>query len=152
MKYITGDITKSIFRKILLAASGVGGNRFVFWYYPEAENRKRVILLNLFKEYAIGQEKLEPVTLYWEKDEGKPVEESPIAYSFNNNTIKLLIENITRINKACDDIAIYGDGNPEWMAAVIFHERICLVKDISGIDELLINANIIYSNKAPDWF
>ncbi|HEY3489624.1 MAG TPA: hypothetical protein VGK27_05820 [Candidatus Deferrimicrobiaceae bacterium] len=152
MKYITGEIKKSLFQNILNASVELGGSRIVFWYYPELEIRRQNILLNQFEEYLIGRDKYEPVTLYGGGDDPKPVEETPISYKINKDNIGLLANNISRIIKVCSDIAIYNEESREWITAIIFHERIGLIKDSPSADNILNKANIIFSNYKPDWF
>ena len=70
---------------------------------------------------------------------------------FTTDLTKELISNQAEALRLFDSLALYKNGEADWIASVIHHENICLVQNDDLIDALLKN-NFRASVEPPAWW
>ena len=79
----------------------------------------------------LKREAIEPVTLYFDvgDSEGTPVETAPITFRLDPDSIEKLTKHLKKLIRTCDDVATYTDIDSSFRCAVIFHERMVLLRE-----------------------
>lgn len=123
--------------------------KFSFWFYPEATNKNRDMILNKFQKFYFQEMMLERVTTYYDDTDTM---KKNILFLLNDESKILVTELFQAINSVCDSIIVYADNSPEWKICNIFHENIFLIKDRAFDEEILNNHALRHSLAPPKWW
>lgn len=148
MIYINKAVTLHHLSTVLTVAQAIGADRFCLWFHPEARTRDRVRLQARFQAFTRNCENVEPVTLH----DGKPDEEHPKVFVLSSDSLAKIGLLFLKLNRFCDSVAAYRTGQPEFVCAAVFHERMTLFNDDPKIATILAGQGIQITRTPPTWW
>ena len=112
------------------------------WLYPDSNTRE----LAGFK-VCQNKSKLDPITTYIDGFEPLHTE----LVQATNENINAFACAKSELGANCDSLALYSQISSSWVAAIVGHEGMCLVKS-EEVLPILINSGFNASKEAPAWW
>jgi hypothetical protein len=149
MVYIERKIDADFLKIILRVVLELQGEKIVFWKYLDIRDDSNTAFWDEIKPYYAGKQKLENVTQY--NDYAK-MSEKVDYYKFNQDIEVIMRKHYDTLVDVLDSVSIYKKNDNKWLACLIFHEKMTLLRKSSTTINVLNKNNIVYTNKPPDWW
>ena len=139
MKYIICNGLLEEVCKLINLAIQLGGTQIALWFYPDfniGDGNDVELNNSTLYEFKHKLDKIEKVTIYnGEKYCDK------FTYNLNYDSISVIVSEVVNDDVNLDSISIYRENETEWFMAMIFHEDVCVVKDLLAHEERILKDN-----------
>lgn len=115
----------------------------IIWLYPESELNQ---LLGT-ELHSANEINAEPVTTY----QKGIIQKCSSRFEVEKELINKIREGKAVFERNCDSLCLYHPGSDSWFACIIGHEGMCLIKDISLMNELR-RLGFNTSLEPPSWW
>lgn len=136
----------------LQVAIELKGNKVAIWEYVDCDDVESTSTLSvkipqaLYSHCSYHKQLLERVTTYDDDD----LYFLQDTYEIEPIFINEIVDSIISINTQVDSISIYREGEKEWFMCLIFHENMCIAKNIDSSEEaILTRYGLKYSYSPP---
>jgi len=139
-KYITYNNLKEAFIALIDVAIKMNGNRIAVWNYPEEQCDTKLSEVNEFNGLFFLNGIIEKVTVY---DDNKYCHN--LLYALDSNTSPAIINNIISMLPLVDSVSVYRNNEKDWFMSIIFHEKVCVLKNLISHEDASILADSGFS-------
>lgn len=145
--YIKNNITESSIKEVLHLSKKLGGEYFVLWPFPTAEEKKVTYIHNQLSDHIYKHQTKEMITTYLDGVTEKQI----TVYKIAPKTVCSLKKHIRKIKNSFDSLAIYSNSK-KWILCSTFDEKLILIRKNPKSKAVVEKSNFKFSDKAPSWW
>ncbi|HOP41437.1 MAG TPA: hypothetical protein PLI53_10385 [Geobacteraceae bacterium] len=152
LRYIAYEgLTSKTLKSFMQMAIELKGSKMAIWKYCNGETITSVAADNvpqaLISQCLEERQLLERVTIY----NGEDLYSFQDTYVINEEAVNGIVASIVSISQELDSISIYKENEKEWFMSIIFHENMCIIKNIQKSEEaILAKCGFTYSYSPPE--